>query len=179
MPITPIDIQQHQFKNRLFGYDKGGVDHFLEIIADELERLLRQNQELKEDLNRSRSSIEEMKAREVTLRETLLTTQKVTDELKATARREAELLINEGKLQAERIVRESDERRLQLIGEIQELKRQKVTFESSLKALVESHLRLLDLDRGEADDKGENHDSLPFAPQEEVFDQDAFDPEEM
>ncbi|MFA5516354.1 MAG: DivIVA domain-containing protein [Desulfuromonadales bacterium] len=146
MSITPIDIQQHQFKTRPLGYEKSGVDHFLELVAEAMERVLRQNQELKENLAHTRAALEDMRARELTLKETLLTTQKVTDELKANARKEAENLLVDAQLRGERIVRDAEERRIQLIGEIQEAKRQKVAFETGLRNLVESHLRLLDLD---------------------------------
>jgi len=146
MNITPIDIQQQQFKTRPLGYDKAGVDRFLELIADELERLHKERQELREELSRSRAAVEEMREREATMKETLVTTQKMTDELKANARRESEIIIADAQLRAERIVRDADERRIQLIGEIQEIKRQKISFESSLRALVESHMRMLDLE---------------------------------
>lgn len=146
MNITPIDIQQQQFKTRPLGYDKAGVDRFLELIADELERLHKERQELKEELSRIRATVEEMREREATLKETLVTTQKMTDELKANARRESEIILADAQLRAERIVRDAEERRIQLIGEIQEIKRQKISFESSLRALVESHMRLLDLE---------------------------------
>jgi cell division initiation protein len=180
MRITPIDIQQHQFKTRPLGYEKSGVDHFLELLAEELERLHRLNQELKEELARSRASLEEMRAREATLKETLLTTQRVTDELKANARREAELIISDAQLRGERIVRDAEERRIQLIGEIQEVKRQKIAFETNLRALVESHSRLLDMEvvpiRG-----GENRlleERLPFEG-ERTLDDDLFSPEDQ
>ena len=145
MRITPIDIQQQQFKSRLMGYDKAGVDQFLEIVAGELERLQRQNQDLQEELARNRSALTEMREREATLKETLLTTQKVTDDLKANARREAELLLTDAELRAEKLMRNADERRLQLLDEIHEIRRQKIDFETSLRSLLEKHVRMLDL----------------------------------
>lgn len=175
MAITPIDIQQHQFKTRPLGYEKGGVDHFLELVADELERLHRQGQELKEELARTRSALEEMRSREMTLKETLLTTQKVTDDLKANARREAEIVLAEAELRAERIVRDAEERRFHLIGEIQEIKRQKISFESSLRALVEGHMRLLDLDVVALGGGREEHlleEPLPFGGESRVANDD-------
>lgn len=183
MPITPIDIQQQQFKTRPLGYEKAGVDHFLELLADELERLHRQGQELREELSRTRAALDEMRSREGTLRETLLTTQRVTDDLKANARKEAEIIVAEAELRAEKIVRAADERRIQLISEIQELKRQKISFETSLRAVVESHLRLLDLDVVALQGGGEEHlleEPLPFGaqkPRRTVADEDA-DPAE-
>jgi cell division initiation protein len=165
MSITPIDIQQHQFKTRPLGYEKAGVDRFLELVADDLEGLHKQSQELKEELARTRASLEEMRDRELTLKETLLTTQRITDELKANARKEAEIVIADAKLQAERIVRGAEDRRLQLIGEIQEIKRQKISFETGLRALVEGHMRLLDLEVVPVQGGGEEHlleEPLPF-----------------
>lgn len=165
MSITPIDIQQHQFKTRLLGYEKGAVDHFLELLAEELERLHRQSQELKEELARTRASLEEMRSRELTLKETLLTTQRVTDDLKANARKEAEIMVAEAELRADKIVQAADERRIQLISEIQEMKRQKISFETSLRAVVESHLRLLDIDVVALHGGGEEYlleEPLPF-----------------
>jgi len=146
MAITPIDIQQHQFKTRLLGYDTAGVDQFLEMVADELERVSRQHQEVKEELARTRSSLQEMQQRESTLKETLLSTQKMVEDIKSNARNEAEIILTEAELKAERVVRDAEQRRIQLINEIQEIKRQKISFETSLRALVESHMRLLDLE---------------------------------
>lgn len=146
MAITPIDIQQQQFKTRPLGYEKAGVDQFLEMIAEDMESLARQNQELREELARARTALEEFRARETTLKETLITSQGMAEEIKANARRDADMAISEARLKAEKIVRDAEERRIQLIGEVQEVKRQKVSFEAGLRALVESHLRLLDMD---------------------------------
>ena len=145
MRITPIDIQQQQFKSRPMGYDKAGVDHFLELVAAELERLLRQNQDLQEEMARTRNALGEMHEREAMLKETLLTTQKVTDELKANARREAELLLADAQVRAERLMHNAEERRLLLLDEINEIRRQRIDFEASLRSLLDKHSRMLEL----------------------------------
>ncbi len=146
MKITPIEIQQHQFKTRMLGYDSNAVDQFLEMIADELERLHKQNHELKETLARTRTVLDQMKDREHALQETLMTAQQVTEELKSSARKEADVVMVDARLQGEQIMRSAEERRLQLIREIQEIKRQKISFESSLRALIDGHLKLLDME---------------------------------
>ena len=146
MKITPIEIQQHQFKTRMLGYDSNAVDQFLEMVADELERLHKQNHELKETLARTRTVLEQLKDREQALQETLMTAQQVTDELKSSARKEADLVMVDARMQGEQIVRHAEERRLQLIREIQDIKRQKISFESSLRALIDGHLKLLDME---------------------------------
>ncbi|PLX77908.1 MAG: cell division protein DivIVA [Desulfuromonas sp.] len=193
MAITPIDIQQHQFKSRPFGYEKYGVDEFLEQVATEMERILRLNQELREELARTRAALDEMKKREATLKETLVTTQKISADIKANAHKEAEIVIGDAQIKAERVVRDAEDRRIQLINEIQEIKRQKISFETSLRALVMSHIKLLDLEVVEVEgghSNAEDHlleDSLPF---DEItaselngvefdLDDNGFDPEDL
>ncbi len=145
MRISPIDIQQKQFKSRPFGYEKAGVDQFLEMLAEELERLIAKNQNLQETLDRVNATLGEMREREETLKETLVTTQKITEDLKATARREVDVMMAEAEIKAERLMHNAEERRIQLIEEIQEIKRQKIDFEVSLRGLLEKHIRMIDL----------------------------------
>lgn len=145
MRISPIDIQQKQFKSRPFGYEKAGVDQFLEMLAEELERLIGKNQNLQESLDRVNATLSEMREREETLKETLVTTQKITEELKSTARREVDVMMAEAEIKSERLMHNAEERRGQLIEEIQEIKRQKIDFEVSLRGLLEKHIRMIDL----------------------------------
>lgn len=152
MRISPIEIQQHQFKTRMLGYDSTAVDSFLEMLADELERLHIQNNELKESLARTRTSLEQMREREKALQETLMTAQQVSEDLKENARKDAEIVVANAHLEGEKIVREAQDRRMQLANEIQDMKRQKLTFESGLRTLVENHLKLLDMDSLQLED---------------------------
>ncbi len=171
MRITPIEIQQHQFKTRMFGYDTSAVDHFLEMLADELESVHKQNNELKESLARTQNSLDQMREREKALQETLMTAQRVTEELKINARKEAEIVVAEAHLEGEQVVRDAHERRLQLVSEIQEIKRQKITFESGLRSLIENHLKLLDMDTVQiAEDEQPTRLLKPLISDEEIDD---------
>jgi cell division initiation protein len=166
MKISPIDIQQQQFKTRPFGYEKTGVDRFLELLAEELERLVRENLDLMEELARVKASLKELRDREETLKETLVTTQKLTGELKSKARRDIDTMMAEAEVKAERLMHNAEARRLELIKEVQEIKRQKIDFEVSLRGLLEKHIRMLDLDaveiaRGDAE-AGLLEEPLPF-----------------
>lgn len=145
MRITPIEVQQHQFKTRWFGYDTAAVDHFLELLADELESLTKQNHELKETQARMQAVVDQLRGREKALQDTLITAQQVTEDLKINARKEAELVIADARLEGERIIRDSVVQHMQITNEIHDLKRQKVAFECGFRALMESHLQLLDM----------------------------------
>jgi len=166
MELTPIDIQQRRFKNRLMGYDRAAVDRFLEEVSAEMAGQHRENQELKENLARARAVIEELREREAVLKETLITTQKITDDLKQNARREADLIIREGRIKAEKTIRSAEEKRFLILDEINELQRQKTAFQSALGALLERHRKLLEL---EMDQKENSTLQLQPSAQEEVM----------
>ncbi len=146
MRITPIEIQQQQFKSRLLGYDTSAVDQFLEMLAEELERVYLQNNELKETLARTKGHLELLQEREKSLQQTLVTAQQVVDDMKDNARKEADILIAEAHVEGERIIQVAKQQRIDLLNEVNELKRQKVTFEIGLRALLENHMQLLNLD---------------------------------
>lgn len=147
MNITPLDILQQQFKGKMLGgLDPNDVDAFLQMVASEMESLIRENSELKEQVRKFSLQLEELSQREVTLRETMLAAQKVTEEMKANAQKEANLLVSEAELKGERIVAEAENRLIQLNNQIYEVKRQKLQFETNLKSLVETHLKMLSIE---------------------------------
>jgi cell division initiation protein len=144
MNITPLDIQQQQFKGKMLGgLDPNDVDSFLQMVASEMESLLRENNDLKEQARKFSLQLDELSQREVSLRETMLAAQKVTEEMKANAQKEANLLVSEAELKGERILADAENRLLQLNNQVYEIKRQKLQFETNLKSLVEAHLKML------------------------------------
>ena len=147
MNITPLDIQQQQFKGKMFGgLDSEDVDAFLQMVSGELEDLIRENTDLKEQARRVAADMDDMKQREGDLRETMLAAQKITEEMKANSQKEATLLISEAELQAERILADADKKLAELKNQIQELRREKLLFETALKSLLDTHYKLLALD---------------------------------
>lgn len=147
MNITPLDIQQQQFKGKMLGgLDPRDVDSFLQMVAAEMEDLIRENSDLKEQGRKVSQQLDEFSQREVTLRETILAAQKISEEMKANAQREATLLISEAELKGERIVADAENRLLQLNNQIHEIRRQKLQFESNLKSNLEAHLKMLNLE---------------------------------
>jgi cell division initiation protein len=144
--ISPLDIQQQQFKGKLFGgLDTEDVDAFLQQVAEEMEELIRENSELKEQARKIAADADELKQREVNLRETMLAAQKITEEMKANSQKEATLLITEAELRAEKILVDANNKLAQLNSQIQDLRRERLQFETSLKSLLDSHYKMLSL----------------------------------
>ena len=147
MKISPIDIQQQQFKGKMFGgLSPEDVDTFLQLVAGEMEALIRENSEIKEQLRKAVANEEEVAQREKDLRETLLAAQKIIEEMKANAQKEANLVIAEAEINAEKLLVDAENRLAQLKNEIQEMRRQKLQFESSFKSLLDTSYKMLSLD---------------------------------
>ncbi len=139
MNITPLDIQQQQFKVKTFrGLDPDDVDAFLQNVAGEMEGLLRENGQLKEHQARQNREMLDLAEKERELRDMLLSAQRVIEEMKSNARKEAELIISEAELKGERIVSDAERQLGDLKARIEEVRRQKIQFEMSFKGLLDS-----------------------------------------
>lgn len=144
MNISPLDVQQQQFKGKIFGgLDQEEVDAFLQQVSQEMERLVRENNDLKELHRKASQEIEEMNVRERALRETMLAAQRITEEMKANAQKEATLIVSDAEMRAEKLLATAETRLVELRAEIQELRRQKLQFEASFKSLLENHAKML------------------------------------
>ncbi len=120
------------------------VDNFLDLLANEFEELLKDNNQLREEDRRKLARINELETGEKELHDTLISAQRITEEMKNNAQREAGLIIEEAKLNAQKIIQNGQSRALQMEAEINQLKRQRAQFEASIKATIEMHLRMLE-----------------------------------
>jgi cell division initiation protein len=145
--ITPMDIRQQQFTVKMFrGFDTQEVDTFLEDLAADYEALLKENSLLKEQLQALEERTRGLEEREKVLQETLVTTQRLVEEMKDQARREAAVIIREGEVQAERIIEASRTAEGNLQSEIIALKRTRRQLAEVLRSTVEMYQRLLEQD---------------------------------
>src|SRR6266540_3704467 len=112
MKITPLDITQKSFDRALRGLDHHQVQAFLALVASEFEGLVKEVQALREDERRKDEVIAELRSRERALQETMITAQKACEEIRESARKEAEITLSEAELQAEKIVQSAHQRYL-------------------------------------------------------------------
>jgi cell division initiation protein len=144
MKITPLDITQKQFSKVFRGSSPEEVEAFLALVAVEFEALVKENLALREDNQRKTEDIAEYRSRERALQETLVTAQRASEEIREDARKEAEITISDAELQAEKIVQGAHQRFLRIVDDINELKRQRVQFETNVRTLAESHMKLIE-----------------------------------
>lgn len=157
MSVSRIDILNHTFSRTLRGYNPQEVDVYLQDIADTMGQLTEERTALINKVAVLEAQLEEHKGREATLRDTLMTTQKLTDSLKATAQREAQLIIDSAHTRAESLLQQGNLRLAQLNENIAETRKLKAQFEMRIRSMVEQHLKLLDM---ENDDDDALHDQF-------------------
>ena len=144
MRITPLDIQQKQYKRVWRGLDPEDVAQFSELVRTEFEELVKENNALKDELRRRMTEIDDYREREKTLKDTMMTAQKISEDIKINAKKDAELTLSEAQVQADRIIQGAHARLVVVVEEINELKRQRIQFESQVKSVIEAHTKLLE-----------------------------------
>ena len=148
--ITPLDIQQQQFRTRFRGFDVHEVDTFLEQMAESFESMQAETEDCMEKIQRLEQEIRGYKEREDAFKRAMLNSQKVLDQMKENARKSSELIVANAEIKAEKILNQAHNRLAQLHADIAELKRQRMQIEIQIRSILESHSKLLDLGKEEA-----------------------------
>ena len=146
--VTPIDIQQKRFHVVFRGYERTEVETFLDLVRDEMEMLVREVADLREFRQSYDQRLRELNEREETVKSTLLMTQKLMEDQKDNARREAALLIKDAEIRSQQIIASVHEQKLKLEAEIQNLKRMRHHFLEDVKKVVQMHLEMVNFEEG-------------------------------
>lgn len=144
MRITPLDVRKQEFRRVMRGLDADEVYAFLATVADEYEAVLNDNKALRERLLELDDKVQEYRSIERTLRDTLLTAERVTVESKDNARREANLIVKEAQLQAEKALRDITGEAARLRQEVQRLRSQRDAYIAKMKVVAESHVKFIE-----------------------------------
>jgi cell division initiation protein len=144
--LTPIDIQKQSFTKRFRGYDTSEVRAYLHMVAEDLEAQLQDIERLTREVTELRSDLREHSDRERMLKDTLLSAQKVSEDVKANAHREASLIVKDAELLAERIVSQAMERVSDLERAIQDLKLERRNARRRLQSMIDGFQQMVSLD---------------------------------
>jgi cell division initiation protein len=148
MKITPQEIASQIFTVRVKGFDRDEVHAYLGSIAETLENEVLEKEQLKKELDLCKNQISRYENRELVLRDTLVSAQKFSKEIKANAEKEGELVVREAEVRGEEIVNQALQRQRELREEIRtlEFKRHEIEHDiinmlNSLKELIETYRR--------------------------------------
>jgi cell division initiation protein len=147
MRISPMDMRQQRFKPGMRGYDRTEVVAFLTEAADDYEHALREIDRLRSDLMRMEALLAEHRERERNLRDTLLTAQRLSGELKEAAHNEAKLIVREAQGRADLLLQKAQLRLEELDHDCNELKLRRRDAEGTVEGTIQALYRALEFMR--------------------------------
>ncbi len=136
MKVTPLDLRQSRFKVVFRGYERTEVDALLNEVADDYEQALRETDRLHQELSRLEAVIAEHREHERNLRNTLLTAQRLADEIREHAEQEARRLIEEAEARTEMVFQKTQARVDEVQREIDNLKMKRRDVETTLQSTI-------------------------------------------
>lgn len=136
MKVTPLDVRQSRFKTAMRGYEKAEVTALLAAVADDYENALRDNDRLRQELGRLEASLQQHRQLEGSLKNTLISAQKVADDMRETAHAEATRIVREAEGRAELIAEKAQARLEDVQREIDGLKMKRRETETGIEALI-------------------------------------------
>jgi len=157
MRITPLDIRKQPFPRVFRGCDSHAVYSFLELVAGEYEVLIRQNNEFATQIKCLEEQLGKYTGIERVLNDTLMSAQRSSDEARVNAQKEAELIIKDAQIRADRYEGEARQRVNALESEIISIRNQRDSFLARFKSMLSTQLNLLEVISGDlrSDDKSE------------------------
>lgn len=142
--ITPLDIQNKEFKKTLRGYDIEEVDRFLDSINDNYEELYRENIEKTDKIHILTEQIRQYDNLEETLKSTLVIAQSTADDVTTNARQKADLILEEAQIKSNNLINEALEEVRKINLEYDSLKKEMYLFKMKYKSFLESQIIYLD-----------------------------------
>ena len=144
--LTPLEIQKQIFSRALKGYNPDEVRGYLSLVAEEIERLVKDVDRLSRENAMLREELDDHSQRERILKDTLLSAQKVSEDVKSNARKEAELIVKDAELLSERVVAQAMQRVSEIERAIQDLKIERAAVRNRLQVTLDTVQHMVSLD---------------------------------
>lgn len=143
MKLTPLDIHHKEFGRSLRGYNEAEVDEFLDQVADELERLFKENIDLSERNEAAEEKVKGYQDMERTLHNTMVSAQKSAEDIIAKALHEAEVVLKDAEVKAKEIIHNALQQKQKMQSDLMRIKAAEEDFRGRFKTLLEGHMRTL------------------------------------
>ncbi len=156
--LSAMDIEGQEFPSKMRGYSREEVRMYLMSVAEQFQQLNLENQKLRQSVANLGEKLEEIQAREEMLQKTLVSAQTMSEDMKESSRREAELVIRESRVKGERLLEQAQDQLSRIEAEIGRTRLERNSFDSRLRSILEEHISMLDLREQERTD----HENLRF-----------------
>jgi cell division initiation protein len=138
MNVSPLDLRQQRFRTAMRGFDKVEVASFLTAVADDYEQALRETDRLRQELSRMEAMLNEHREHEKNLQATLMTAQRLADDIKAQAEQEAQRILREAEGRSDLLLEKTEARLEDVQREIDGLKLKRRDVETTLEATIQT-----------------------------------------
>ena len=156
--VSPIDMRQRTFATSMRGYDRQEVTSFLSEAAADYEGVLRENDRLRQDIVRLKTSLAQFRELEGSLKSMLISAQKIADDMKENAVQESARIVSEAEARAELSAQKAQVKLESAQREIDGLRMKRREVETSLEATISTLRGSLEYVREqERRDRGENN----------------------
>jgi cell division initiation protein len=136
LKVTPLDLRQPRFKTAMRGFDKAEVSTFMEEIASDYENALRENDRMRQELVRLEAALNQHRELEGSLKTTLMSAQRVADDMRANASHEAACIMREAEGRAELLMQKAQARVEDAQREIDGLRLKRRETETSIESII-------------------------------------------
>ena len=144
MKLTPMDINNKEFKRGLRGYNPEEVDEFLDEVVENYEELYKDNSKLREKVASLTEQIEHYSKIESTIQNTLVLAHNAADQAKSSAEKEAELVVKNANETAQRIVDKAHADVIQINDEYDRVKQEFIKFRAKFRNFINTQLETFD-----------------------------------
>jgi cell division initiation protein len=134
--LTPSDVQRQTFGRRFRGFDPDEVRAFLAAVAEDMAALQRDKEAIEQQLRHLELIVNEHRERESILKNTLLTAQKASEDIRESAHREAATVVKQAELQGDRLLELAQNRSHEVERGILELRGHRTALRTDIRALV-------------------------------------------
>jgi cell division initiation protein len=145
MQVTPVDIQQIGFRRAFRGYDRHEVDAFLSSLSETFESLMKENRESKDRIEALEAALAELKRKEELINQTLVSAERMVDDMKRQAQREAELRVREAEIAADTLTRKAREERHDIEQDVIAWRRRQIELVEQFRGFLRGIEKSLDL----------------------------------
>ena len=147
MKVSPLDLRQVQFRSAFRGFDRTEVLTLLTEVADDYEYALREVDRLQQEISKTQALLNEHREHERNLRNTLMTAQRLADEISDNAHKQSATIIKDAESRAGLILEKAQARYEDVQREIDGLRLKRREVESSVEAVIASLKNTLDFVR--------------------------------
>ncbi|MEN6357762.1 MAG: DivIVA domain-containing protein [Armatimonadota bacterium] len=155
MSITPVDILHTEFKTAFKGYNRAQVDEFIGSVRQALEEALKDKSELARKLETLQEEVDRVRKIESAMTDALTVAQKSADEVRNNAHKQAELILKEAEQSRVQMTVEAQKEAEKHRADAELIQATRDRFESEFRGMLTSYLEWLDRRKSSEETKSE------------------------